>query len=99
MNRQSSLASIKYSAQCAFNASVICWLHRLETLSGSAKVHCSGIIIRRRRLSNTLILSELVSSIFLIARLARTSLIVDVMPALKQVGRSCDHLLEVVFAE
>jgi hypothetical protein len=99
MKRQSSLASIKYSGQCAFNASVICWLHRFETLSGSEKVHGSGIIIRRRRLSNTLILLELVSSIFLIARLARTSFVVDVMPALKQLGRGSAHLLEVVSTE
>jgi len=99
MNKQSPLASIKYSGQCALTASVICRLHRFETLSGSVKVHGSGIIIRRRRLSNTVILSELVSSIFLIARLARTSVVLDVMPALKQFGRSCGQLFEVVSTE
>src|SRR5687768_1577409 len=100
MKRQSSLASSKYSGQWAFNASVICWLHRLETLSGSVKVHGSGIIIRRRRLSNTLILSELVSSIYLIARLARTSLIVDVMPAcFKTARQDLRSMLEVLSTE
>jgi hypothetical protein len=36
---------------------------------------------------------------FLIARLARTSFVVDVMPALKQLGRSCAQLFEVASAE
>ncbi len=79
MNNPNSVASIKYSGQCVLKAWTICRLRWFGSSRDTMNVSIGGIFIRSRRLSNTLVLLELVSSIFVVAHRREPQLVVDVM--------------------